>query len=153
MKKLFHYAVAAAFLMGLSIAQAGDLFDAEWMAKYATEWNNDPQVSGKLAKIDFTSNIGYGFKGDDEAKGVLVIENGVAVRGSSYNGEKLDWDLRADEEDWEKWMEEGISMMSLGGAYMWGTLKFAVGDYYAMIKSPSMAGPFIESFSVMGRVK
>ncbi len=32
------------------------------------------------------------------------------------------------------------------------TLKFANGDYKAMIKEPRMAGPFIKSFTVMGRV-
>jgi hypothetical protein len=42
--------------------------------------------------------------------------------------------------------------MSLGMAYTTGKLKFKVGDYMAMIKNPSMAGPFIKSFSVMGRV-
>jgi hypothetical protein len=31
-------------------------------------------------------------------------------------------------------------------------MKFKVGDYGAMIKDPRMAGPFIKSFAVMGRV-
>jgi hypothetical protein len=64
----------------------------------------------------------------------------------------LNWDLRAKPEDWDKWLKKGVSMMSLGMAYTTGKLKFKVGDYMAMIKNPSMAGPFIKSFSVMGRV-
>jgi len=43
-------------------------------------------------------------------------------------------------------------MMSLGMAYTTRKLKFQVGDYTAMIKDPRMAGPFIKSFDVMGRV-
>jgi hypothetical protein len=37
-------------------------------------------------------------------------------------------------------------------AYTTGKMKFAVGDYSAMLKDPRMAGPFIKSFSVMGTV-
>jgi hypothetical protein len=33
-----------------------------------------------------------------------------------------------------------------------GKLKFRKGDYGAMVKDPRMAGPFVKSFSVMGRV-
>lgn len=43
-------------------------------------------------------------------------------------------------------------MISLGLAYTSGKLKFKTGDYGAMIKNPAMAGPFIKSFTVMGRV-
>ena len=45
-----------------------------------------------------------------------------------------------------------LGMMALGVAYSTGKLKFNVGDYGAMIKNPAMAGPFIKSFDVMGRV-
>jgi hypothetical protein len=50
-------------------------------------------------------------------------------------------------------MEKGIGMMGLGMAYTARKLKFQVGDYMAMVKDPRMAGPFVKSFSVMGRVK
>jgi hypothetical protein len=43
-------------------------------------------------------------------------------------------------------------MMGLGMAYTTGKLKFVVGDYGAMIKNPAMAGPFIKSFTAMGKV-
>ena len=42
-------------------------------------------------------------------------------------------------------------MMSLGVAYTSRKLKFRVGDYGAMVKDPRMAGPFIKSFSAMGK--
>ena len=42
-------------------------------------------------------------------------------------------------------------MMGLGTAFATGKIKFKIGDYSAMVKDPRMAGPFIKSFSVMGR--
>jgi hypothetical protein len=33
-----------------------------------------------------------------------------------------------------------------------GKLKFVKGDFAAMIKNPSMAGPFIKSFSLMSEI-
>ncbi len=71
----------------------------------------------------------------------------------SYNGEQANWDLRARETAWKEWMQKEMSMMGLGAAYTTRKLKFAVGDYKAMIKDPRMAGPFIKSFTVMGRVQ
>jgi hypothetical protein len=40
----------------------------------------------------------------------------------------------------------------LGTAYASGKLKFYLGDYGSMIKNPAMAGPFIKTFAVMGKV-
>jgi hypothetical protein len=37
-------------------------------------------------------------------------------------------------------------------AYVGGKLKFKSGDYKAMAKDPRMAGPFVKTFTVMGRV-
>ena len=64
----------------------------------------------------------------------------------------LNWDLRAKPADWEKWCKSGLGMMAMGLAYTSGKLKFKTGDYGAMIKNPAMTGPFIKSFTVMGRV-
>ena len=129
-----------------------ELFSGEWMTSYKDEWNNEPELSDALAKISFNSKIGYGFAGDDQAKGFLVIENGKAVSANEYNGEELNWDLRASPENWNTWLEKGLGMASLGMAYVGGKLKFKTGDYSAMIKDPRMAGPFVKSFTVMGRV-
>ena len=128
-----------------------DLFSAEFMAKFMDEWNKEPELSDALAKISFNSNIGYGFDGEDSPRGVLVVENGKAISGSAYNGETLNWDLRATPDNWGKWMKKPPGMMGLGMAYTSRKLKFNVGDYAAMVKDPRMAGPFIKSFAVMGR--
>lgn len=129
-----------------------DLFSADWMAKYMDQWNGDTELSGALEKIGFNSTIAYGIEGEDAPRGVLVVENGKATSAGAFEGQEVNWDLRAKEDNWNKWMKKGIGMMGLGTAYATGKLKFKVGDYAAMIKDPRMAGPFIKSFSAMGRV-
>jgi len=129
-----------------------DLFSDEWMKSYMDAWNAESDLSDALAEIGFNSVIGYGFQGDDTPAGVLVVENGKCTAAGSYNGETLSWDIRAKQANWDKWLSKGIGMAGLGMAYTTGKMKFAVGDYGAMLKDPRMAGPFIKSFSVMGSV-
>nr|WP_296747710.1 SCP-2 sterol transfer family protein [Thioalkalivibrio sp.] len=128
-----------------------DLFSEEWMQRFKEQWNGEPELSDALAKIDFNSVIGYGFPGENTPRGVITIENGKATAAGAYNGEKLNWDLRASEDQWTKWMAKPPGMMGLGAAFTTGKIKFVVGDYKGMLKDPRMAGPFIKSFSVMGR--
>lgn len=128
-----------------------DLFSDAWMKSFAEHWNADQELSGALAEIGFNSVIGYGFPEGDKPIGVLVVENGKAVSAGAYNGETLNWDLRATQDQWTKWMSKPPGMMGLGVAFTSGKIKFKVGDYGAMIKDPRMAGPFIKSFSVMGQ--
>jgi hypothetical protein len=129
-----------------------DLFSEAWMKAYMEEWNKEPEIIETLAKINFNSNIAYGFEGEDKPRGIVVIENGKIMSAGAFNGEEMNWDLRASQKNWEKWIADGIGMASLGMAFASRKLKFPVGDYSKMIKDPRMAGPFIKSFSVMGRV-
>ena len=131
---------------------AADLFSPAWMERFREGWNAEPALAGALGKIGFNSIIGYGFRGEQTPRGVLVVDNGVAVRAKAYSGERLDWDLRADPETWASWLEQPPGMVSLGMAYASSRLQFVTGDYVTMIKEPSMAGPFMKSFSVMARV-
>ena len=117
------------------------------------EWNKEPDLADALSKINFTSNIGYGLLDEDQARGVVVVENGKVTSAGAYNGEELNWDLRASQDNWDKWMTKGLGMAGLGMAYVGGKLKFKTGDYKAMVKDPRMAGPFVKTFTVMGRVK
>ena len=128
-----------------------DLFSADWMASFQNVWNSEAGLSDELEKIGFTSTIGYGFAGDDAPVGVLVVENGKATAGVAYEGQELNWDLRASQDHWEKWLKKPPGMMGLGMAYTSGKLKFNVGDYGAMVKDPRMAGPFVKSFAAMGK--
>jgi hypothetical protein len=128
------------------------LFSDDWMVDFGNAWNDDKELGDALAKIGFGSVIGYGFAGEDKPRGAITVEGGYVTSAGAYSGQTLNWDLRASQADWEKWCASGIGMMGLGAAYTTGKLKFAVGDYAAMIKNPAMAGPFIKSFSVMGAV-
>lgn len=127
-----------------------DLFSDEWMKGYMDRWNADPELAGALEAIGFNSNIGYGFDGEDQPRGVIKVQNGKVVEAGSYDGSELNWDLRASQENWQKWLDKPPGMMGLGAAYTTRKLKFNVGDYGAMVKDPRMAGPFIKSFAAMG---
>lgn len=128
-----------------------ELFSDAWMKSFMQQWNAEPELSDALAQIGFNSVIGYGFPEDGQARGVLTVENGKAVAAGTYAGETLSWDIRASADQWQKWVKDPPGMMKLGMAFTTGKMKFKVGDYGAMIKDPRMAGPFIKSFSVMGR--
>jgi len=129
-----------------------ELFSDEWINALKDEWNAEPEVSDKLAEINFSSVITCGFKDEDQPRCVFVVENGEATRAGLYDGESADWDMRASEKDWGKWAEKPLNMATMGLAFTTGKLKFPTGDFKAMIKNPSMAGPFVKSFSLMGKI-
>lgn len=129
-----------------------DLFSLEWMQRYGQQWNAEPELADALAKIHFTSVIGYGFVNGENPLGVLTVEDGRVTVAGVYSGQTLNWDLRATSEDWQVWLNKGLNMLGLSMAYMTRKLQFQVGDYGAMIKDPRMAVPFIKSFEVMSRV-
>ena len=128
-----------------------DMFSPEWMASFKDVWNAEAGLSDELEKIGFTSTIAYGFTGEDAPSGVLVVENGKAVSGGAFEGQELNWDMRASKGDWEKWLKKPPGMMGLGMAYTSRKLQFQVGDYGAMVKDPRMAGPFVKSFAAMAK--
>lgn len=129
-----------------------ELFSDEWINALKDEWNAEPEVSDKLAEINFSSVITCGFKDEDQPRCVFVVENGEATRAGLYDGESADWDMRASEKDWGKWAEKPLNMATMGLAFTTGKLKFPIGDFKSMIKNPSMAGPFVKSFSLMGKI-
>ena len=111
-----------------------DMFSDEWMKSYMEQWNAEPELSDALAQINFNSIIAYGFDGEDTPRGIIDVQNGKAVSAGTYNGETLNWDLRATADNWGKWLSKPPGMMGLGMAYTSRKLKFNVGDYGAMIK-------------------
>ncbi|MCW8934211.1 MAG: SCP-2 sterol transfer family protein [Gammaproteobacteria bacterium] len=128
------------------------MFNEEWMKHYSEAWNSEPGLADALEQINFNSIIGYGFDGQDAPVGFIDVQNGKVVSSGPYDGQELNWDLRATEDNWEKWSKKPPGMVGLGMAYTTKKLKFNVGDYAAMVKDPRMAGPFIKSFGVMGKV-
>lgn len=129
-----------------------DLFNDEWMKSFQGIWNAEPALKDALAELGFNSVIGYGVPGDDAPRGFIEIQNGEVVGAGAYDGQTLNWDIRAEEKNWEKWLSKGIGMAGMGMAVTTGKMKFKVGDFKAMIKDPRMAGPFIKSFEAMGQV-
>jgi hypothetical protein len=133
-------------------SQVDEMFSARWLARFGELWNAEPGLADALGRIGFDASIGYGFTGDNDPRGVLVVKNGRVDAARVYGGELLDWDLRADAETWQSWLSQPPGMVGLGIAYTTSRLQFVVGDYAVMIKDPRMAGPFMKSFSVMARV-
>lgn len=82
-----------------------------------------------------------------------LVVNGLVEEdvGAPKEGEVLNWDLRASEDWWRQALATAPGYSGLAGAYLWGSLKFFKGDYSSMIVNPSMAGPFVHSFSIMGK--
>jgi len=137
----------------IGLAQAAELFSEAWMTAYKLAWNQEPKLIDKLAEKGFSSTIAYGFQNEDKPRGVLIVKNGKVVEAGLYNGEELNWDLRASKDNWKTWLTEGMTMGGLGWAYTTSNLKFKTGDYWTMIKNPTTAGPFVKSFEVMGRLQ
>ena len=129
-----------------------DLFSNQWMLRFQDEWNGDPEIFYELAQAKFNSMIGYGFKNELKPRGMIQVAKGKVIYAGEYDGEKLQWDLRAKPEDWDEWLKNPPGMLSLGMAYTSQKLKFKQGDYASMIKDPAIAGPFVKSFKVMARV-
>lgn len=129
-----------------------DLFTKDWMLKFMDEWNKDGDLAPQLSHIGFNSTIAYGFSHEEQPRGVIVVSEGRVTDAGGFKHESIDWDLRAEPEDWQSWINNPPGMMALGMAYTSGKLRFKRGDYASMIKDPRMAGPFVKSFSVMARV-
>jgi hypothetical protein len=129
------------------------LFSEEWMNGYQKAWNDDEGLTKDLEEIGFNSVIAYGVDGEDEPRGYISVKDGQAVEAGKFEGQDVNWDMRASKESWDKWMDKAPGMISLGAAYSMRKLKFPKGDYSAMIKNPKMAGPFIKTFNVMGKVQ
>ncbi len=107
----------------------GELLSLEWMQAYATTWNAKPDLAEVLAQIQFQSTIGYGFKKMTQPQGVLAIEQGRVISAGNFTGQLLSWDLRANLQDWEKWLANGLELAGLGLAYMSRKLVFKVGGF------------------------
>ena len=119
------------------------------MKQLQQRWNASAEITKPLAEAEFSARIAYGFKGDAQPSGMLVIEKGVVVQAGAYDGGELDWDLRADADKWVSWIESGFGLTKLGPAVATGALQFASGNYRQMIRNPSLANPFLTHFSLM----
>lgn len=131
---------------------SSDIFSTLWAQGFEQAWNAEPSVVDPLARLGFNASIGYGLIDQDQPAIVAHIQGGRIHRAAPPAGERLDWDLRASRETWEAWRKNPPGMIALGMAYTTGKLRFAKGDYLAMLKNPDMAAPFVRSFGVMSNV-
>lgn len=129
-----------------------NLFSEAWMVALKNEWNNSPELYGSLQSTTFSSRIGYGFKGEPKARGLLCVVNGkVEFAGIMDEGE-LDWDLRASPENWSTWIENGFGLSQLGPAIATNSLQFVKGNYRQMIQNLSLSKPFLMHFLLMKNI-
>ena len=129
-----------------------NLFSDQWMQALQAKWNASPAIVEALGKAGFSSSIGYGFKYSETPEAMIVVDNGQVTFAGKYDGRQLDWDLRANPEDWAKWIREGFGLVKLGPAVATGALKFARGDYRRMIREPALSHPFLEHFKLMSEI-
>lgn len=128
------------------------LFSEAWMNDLKKEWNKDTNVYGPLEKANFSANIAYGFKGEEKPRGVISVVSGKITNAGAYNGEPLDWDLRASPDNWKNWLDEGFGLTKLGPAVAMKKLQFASGNYRQMIRNPSLSHPFLLHFDLMRKI-
>jgi len=144
----------AGLLFYIGMVSAAELFSEAWMKCFMDEWNKETAgLTEPLANLDnpFSAKIAYGLYKADKPLGIIVVETGKATSAGAYNGEEVEWDLRAKPESWTKWLNGGIGKIDMGKPAMFGGLGFEKGAYGSMMKDPSMMGPFIKSFEVMGK--
>lgn len=128
-----------------------ELFSSDWAKKYKEIWNSSEGIAAQLGKSGFNSVVAFGVDGEELPRIVLNISNGIIITASSPNGETLNWDLRASEDQWLLLVEKPPGLMRLGLAYTSRKLKFKQGDYAVMVKDPGLSMAFVKCFALMGK--
>lgn len=129
-----------------------ELFSETWMNTLKDRWNADPDIVEPLKQAGFSSRIAYGFTGEGMARGMLIIDDGEVTYAGEYDGRDLDWDLRAEPDRWQAWIDQGFGLTKLGPAVATKALVFATGNYRQMIRTPSLSAPFLQHFKHMGGI-
>ena len=128
-----------------------ELFSSDWAHKYQEVWNSADGIASELAKVGFNSVVAFGVIDEEQPRCVLQIANGVIVSAGPPKGDAINWDLRANMDDWAKLLEKPPGLMKLGLAYTSRKLRFNKGDYAAMIKDPSLSNAFVKCFALMSK--
>jgi len=129
-----------------------ELFSEEWSQAFMDAWNNDDEITASLQRAGFNSVVAFGLPGEAEPEFTMTIENGFVASISTVPLDDIKWDIRATTENWITLIVKPPGLMKLGIAYTSRKLRFIKGDYATMIKDPSLAGAFVKSFALMGRV-
>jgi len=129
-----------------------ELFSNEWADAYMNAWNADDEITTTLERANFNSIVAFGFPDTDEPAFIMKIQLGKIVSVNKTSGTEANWDIRATEENWLSLIVKPPGLMKLGIAYTSRKLRFVKGDYATMIKDPRLAGAFVKSFGLMGKV-
>ncbi|MEK8016518.1 MAG: SCP-2 sterol transfer family protein [Candidatus Parabeggiatoa sp.] len=129
-----------------------ELFGETWMQAFALLWNTDPEITNALYEQRFNANIGYGLTEARHPIGVLIIVQGKVKSAGLYQGEPLDWDVRASIEDWENWLNKGLGLARLGMMLVHKKLQFQTGDARKILRTPRLATAFWRTFDLMSQI-
>ncbi len=129
-----------------------ELFSEEWGQAYKDAWNGDQEITSTLQKAGFNSIVAFGLADEDAPRFVMTIENGLVASIDTQPEEAIDWDIRANQENWLSLVAKPPGLMKLGIAYTSRKIRFKKGDYATMVKDPSLAGAFVKSFGLMSRI-
>ena len=130
-----------------------EFFTQAWVENFAQKWNADTEMIEPLAEAGFSAVIAFGYPGQAQPSVMLEIANGKVAYAGIVNKvaqpPKIDWDLRALPEQWLMWHSKPLTLSSLGVAVQNGQLQFKAGDYRKMIRTPSLANPFLRFFNLL----
>lgn len=130
-----------------------EFFTQSWVESFAQKWNADTEMVKPLAEADFCAVIAFGYPGQAEPSVMLEVVNGKVERAGLVNKvaqlPAIDWDLRALPEQWLMWHSKPLTLSGLGVAVQNGQLLFKAGDYRKMIRTPSLASPFLRFFNLL----
>ncbi|MDP1680372.1 MAG: hypothetical protein Q8L39_01165 [Burkholderiales bacterium] len=130
-----------------------EFFTQAWVEGFAQKWNADTEMVRPLAEIGFCAVLAFGYPGQEAPSILLDVVNGKVERAGLVNKvaqlPAIDWDLRALPEQWLIWRSKPLTLSSLGVAVQNGQLLFKAGDYRKMIRTPSLASPFLRFFNLL----
>lgn len=130
-----------------------EFFTQAWIEGFAQKWNADTEMVKPLAETDFSAVIAFGYPGQDTPSVLLDIVKGKVERAGLVNKvaqlPDINWDLRALPEQWLMWRTKPLTLSGLGVAVQNGQLLFKAGDYRKMIRTPSLANPFLRFFNLL----
>jgi len=130
-----------------------EFFTQAWVEGFAQKWNADTEMVKPLAETDFSAVIAFGYPGQETPSVLLDVVKGKVERAGLVNKvaqlPDIDWDLRALPEQWLMWRTKPLTLSGLGVAVQNGQLVFKAGDYRKMIRTPSLANPFLRFFNLL----
>ena len=129
-----------------------ELLSSEWSQAFKDAWNRDDELTTLLQRAGFSSVVAFGFPDDEGPAFTMTIQDGVIVSTNNVSPDDVKWDIRATKDNWLSLIVKPPGLMKLGIAYTSRKLRFSKGDYATMIKDPSLAGAFVKSFALMGKV-